>query len=111
MVTAMSTPKRKAHQLPPLFGEPDLVDRIFDYIVEQLPELKDRRTEVEQAVREEFARERATVRLRSPTQRQELARQVLDQFNGRNATEVARRLRISRATVFRLLKQPGGDGA
>jgi DNA-directed RNA polymerase specialized sigma subunit len=30
-------------------------------------------------------------------------------FNGRNATEVARVLKISRITVYRLLKQPGGS--
>ena len=39
-----------------------------------------------------------------------LATQVLSLFNGRNATEVARCLNISRATVYRLLKQPGAPG-
>lgn len=32
---------------------------------------------------------------------------ILTLFNGRNAAEVARRLQISRATVYRVLKQPG----
>jgi len=37
------------------------------------------------------------------------ARKVLALFNGRNAREVARKLGISRTSVYRYLKQPGGQ--
>ena len=33
--------------------------------------------------------------------------EVLRTFNSRNATELARRLQVSRATVYRWIKQPG----
>lgn len=86
--------------------EPDLVDRIFDYLVEQLPQLSpDQVREIERRVRdthggqENYVRKDARVRT--------LSTEVLAIFNGRNATEVARRLRISRATVYRHLKQAG----
>jgi Mor family transcriptional regulator len=90
-----------------LFSDPDLVDRIFDYIVAQLPELAGRASEVKGAVRAEFAGEKAWVAKRSSSERQQLAHKVLAIFNGRNATEVCRQLKISRATVYRLLKQQG----
>lgn len=93
----------KAHILPARFADPDLVDRIFDYVVELLPEIAAHQAEVKLAVRAEFAGQQVSVRSRD----WDLARQVLAAFNGRNATEVARMLRISRATVYRLLKQPG----
>lgn len=105
--------KPTAHQLGPAFAEPDIVDRIFDYICEQFPErfgacldaadlsgLKD-------ATRAEFAGAEYYIPSRSPTDRHRQVVEVLRLFNGRNATEVARRLQISRATVYRLLKQPG----
>lgn len=96
----------KGHQLSERFADADLVDRIFAYIVEQLPELAGRAPEVKAAVREEFAGIETYVCKRPGDKRQILARQVLSMFNGRNASEVARRLDISRATVYRLLKQP-----
>lgn len=90
-----------------LVAEPDLVDRIFDYVVALLPELGPRHVEVKLAVRAEFAGDRAYVLRRDRNGSHPLARQVLSLFNGRNATEVARELHISRATVYRVLKQPG----
>lgn len=95
------------HRLSERFAEADLVDRIFDYIVEQLPELKGRATEVKDAVRAEFAGEKVWVTKRSADERQRIAQQTLEFFNGRNVSEVARRLQISRATVYRLLRQAG----
>lgn len=86
----------------------DLVDRIFDYVVELIPEMRPHAQVVKDAVRHEFAGIEVYVGKRSSGQRLELARQVLALFNGRNSYEVARRLNISRATVFRLLKQAGG---
>ena len=96
------------------FDDPDLVDRIFDYVLELLPEIGERAEvlrEAKEAVRQEFAGERVYVAGRKASEReqerQRLAQEILAQFNGRSATEVARRLRIGRATVYRRLKQAG----
>lgn len=98
------------HTLGERFADPDLVDRLFDYVVDLLPELRERQLEIKQAVRAEFAGDRGYVRAFSIEQtRTPVAIEVLRLFNGRNATEVARQLRISRATVYRVLKQPGGN--
>jgi transcriptional regulator of acetoin/glycerol metabolism len=97
-------------------AEPDLVDRIFDYLLEMAPEfgqqVKDL-DEAKRAVRDEFGgvetyiRSGASRDVRSDLSR-ETAQKVLQLFNGRNATEVARRLQISRATVYRAIKTAGG---
>lgn len=96
---------RKARVTP--FTRPDIVDRIFDFIVEQIPEIAGRHPDVKRAVRSEFAMQIGYVRRRSIEESQGLALEVARLFNGRSATEVARILNISRATVYRLLKQPG----
>lgn len=98
-------------------AEPDLVDRIFDYILAD-PTLakainsqtltgKDAIPKLKAAVRAEFVGEKCYITGHSNTDRQHRVQQVLSLFNGRNATEVARSLRLSRATVYRYLKQPG----
>lgn len=91
---------------PALQAEPDLVDRIFDYLAADFAHLD--LSAHKAAVRAEFAGERCYIQGRPVTARQQIAAQVLCLFDGRNATEVARRLNISRATVYRLIKQPGG---
>ena len=92
------------HKLSERFEDPDLVARILEYCIAVCPEIGGRRIEIERAVRDEFASQQGYVRrYRKPA---DLATDVLRMFNGRNATEVARMLRISRATVYRLLKQP-----
>ena len=93
-------------------SEPDLVDRIFDYILSDPALAKamlamqsrhaDPVGELKSAVRAEFSGERVSI-----SSRTSIARQVLALFDGRNASEVARRLNISRATVYRHIKQPG----
>ena len=93
-------------------AEPDLVDRIFEYIfsdpamaaaVQSHAKVGDTPIQsLKDSVRAEFAGERQYI-----TKRRTHAGQVLALFNGRNATEVARRLSISRATVYRIIKQPG----
>lgn len=88
-------------------AEPDLVDRIFDYLTSELPELSDRAVHLKAAVRAEFKGEACYIAGRPATARQETVAQVLSMFNGRNASEVARRLQISRASVYRFIKQPG----
>jgi Mor family transcriptional regulator len=88
-------------------AEPDLVDRIFEYILAEMPEIAASVAKHKTAVRAEFAGEDCYIASRPATARQETVQQVLALFNGRNATEVARRLQIGRATVYRILKQPG----
>lgn len=90
-----------------LAAEPDLVDRIFEYLLAEFPHLAGDAARVEKAqaaVRAEFAGEEVYIQKRSS---KDIAAEVLRMFNGRNATEVARRLRIHRATVYRYLKQAG----
>lgn len=90
-----------------LAAEPDLVDRIFEYLLAEFPQLAGDAARVEKAqaaVRAEFAGEEVYIQKRSS---KDIAAEVLRMFNGRNATEVARRLRIHRATVYRYLKQAG----
>lgn len=90
-----------------LAAEPDLVDRIFEYLLAEFPQLAGDAARVEKAqaaVRAEFAGEEVYIQKRSS---RDIAGEVLRLFNGRNATEVARRLQIHRATVYRYLKQAG----
>lgn len=93
-------------------ADPDLVDRIFDYILAEIPQMAakpaDKLQQLKAAVRAEFKGEECYIASRPATARQETVAQVLALFNGRNASEVARRLQISRASVYRVLKQPGG---
>jgi DNA-binding transcriptional ArsR family regulator len=93
-------------------SEPDLVDRIFDYILSDpamaaaMRGMRNRDADpvndLKAAVRAEFQGEECYI-----AGRRVQAAEVLAQFNGRNASEVARRLDISRATVYRHIKQPG----
>lgn len=109
LVTEVPQPPVNGHVLTKRFADPDLVDRIFDYVCAMLPELAERQFEIKQAVRAEFAGERVYVRSSGAQDPHPLAVEVLRIFNGRNATEVARRLQIGRATVYRVLKQSGGS--
>jgi len=108
MHTAKNTPETLQALLT---AEPDLVDRIFDYILAEFPQIAGQPPEkiatTKAAVRAEFKGEECYIAARPVTERQQTVSQVLALFNGRNATEVARRLRLSRATVYRMLKQPG----
>ncbi len=100
-------PEPPARKAPNLFDDvdADLVDRIFDYMVELMPEISAHARDVKEAVRDEFGGASAYIRRRR--RNEFVAAEVLSLFNGRNATEVARRLRIGRATVYRMLKQSG----
>lgn len=96
-------------------AEPDLVDRIFDYIfadpdlsaaVQGTARLQNQPMDkLKTMVRAEFFGETCYIAGRPATARQAQVSQVLALFNGRNATEVARSLGISRPTVYRYLKQ------
>jgi Mor family transcriptional regulator len=94
-------------------AEPDLVDRIFDYILSD-PVLavaikKTSLSNIKSAVRAEFKGEECYIAGKPATARQQQVSQVLALIKGRNATEVARRLQIGRSTVYRVLKQSGHE--
>lgn len=91
----------------PDFTGPDLVDLIFEYIVSEFPEMQGRAPALKDATRKEFAGIETYIAQRSPTDRQNKVNEVMRLFNGRNATEIARRLKISRATVYRVIKTAG----
>lgn len=102
--------KAKTHATPEANFSPDLVDRLFEYLIELLPELRGSAATMERAeqqLRKEFAGQDVYIPARSSVDKAEERRQVLRLWNGRNATGVARTLGISRATVYRHLKQPG----
>ncbi|MDM0003900.1 Mor transcription activator family protein [Variovorax sp. J22R203] len=82
------------------------MDHVFAYLLREFPHLAGPQfAKAKRALREHLAGERVYVAARGSGDRAALAREVLSLFNGRNATEVARSLSISRATVYRLLKQ------
>lgn len=86
----------------------DLLERFVDQLYETVPELAVAdRARVEafvERLRREFGGGEIYIRKRVTPARRERA---LELFNGRNASEVARELGVSRATVYRLLKTPG----
>lgn len=107
---AVPPPKKATrHVLSERFADPDLVDRIFDYVVALIPELNSAEIEpTKAAIRKEFGGVEQYVRSESVDRRKrEMEREVRRMFDGRNATQIARVLNISRATVYRCLKQPG----
>ena len=98
------------HVLSDRFADADLVDRIFDFLLEQMPALAhdtQRVADLKAATRAEFRGEEVYIPARGRTDRQEQVAQALALFNGRNASEVARRLGVSRASVYRWIKQDG----
>ncbi len=108
MVTMIQTPS--VPQTMP--ADADLVDRIFDYLLTEIPGFAEsveraRLAELKTAVRAEFAGDRQRIAPRTAAGRRDTVAQVLALFNGRNATQVARRLNISRASVYRYIKQAG----
>lgn len=107
MIEPTSSTKKRQAMRAVISAEPDLVDRIFDYLVSEMPHLAADVKKYKDAVRSEFVGERCYIAATPATLRQQQAAMVLSLFNGRNASEVARRLNISRATVYRIIKQPG----
>ena len=90
--------------------EPDIVDRIFDYLLQACPDMGERFGDLkalQDDVRTEFAGRETYIRSRSAIERQARVQKVLALFNGRNASEVARELHMSRPHVYRILKQAG----
>jgi len=86
----------------------DLVDRIFDYLEGQLPrdlqaagQLGQLRTQM----RAEFAGARSYIPSVARHQRGQRIEAVLRLYNGRNAMQIAQQLQMSRASVYRIIKQ------
>jgi len=99
----MDSPTPKLQAL--VQADPDLVDRIFDYIVAEFPEFREAILKKKPDVRAEFRDEECYIAGVPATDRQKRAAEVLAMFNGRNTSEVARRLQISKITVWRYIKQ------
>jgi Mor family transcriptional regulator len=103
------------HQPPELTQDAsDLVDVVFAYCWKALQGTAEAGAEpdpeeIKAAIRQEFGGIETYIRRRES--RTLLANKVLSMFNGRNPTEVARELNISRATVYRLLKQSGNKSS
>jgi DNA invertase Pin-like site-specific DNA recombinase len=89
-------------------GDSDLVEMVVGFIIEMCPELHARQEQLKAEIRTEFSGLITYIPRRSIEQRRRTAEQVLTMFNGRNATEVARKLGVGRATVYRIIKQAGG---
>jgi len=62
---------------------------------------------IEQRLRAEMAGDRGYISLESSASREEKYEKARRMFNGRNASEIARTIGISRRTVYRILKTPG----
>lgn len=91
-----------------ILDDPDLIDSIFAFIAIEFPEMRERAAELKQMARREFAGIETYIPRRPKAERDRVAQEVLELFNGRNASEVGRRLNISRASVYRIIKTPGG---
>jgi hypothetical protein len=107
-----ATPAPTASPTPQLdaltASQPDLVDRIFDYVLELVPAIAERKTEIKGALRDEFGAQEGYIRRRE-LDPSATARLVLALFNGRNKHEIARRLDISLSQVHRIIKQSGDN--
>lgn len=94
----------------PVITDPDLVDRIFEFVLEQIPELGQRAASVKDSIRKEYGGEKHYVRQLEETREaraDRIRREVRRMFNGRNSAEVARVLQISKVTVWRCLRRDG----
>lgn len=88
--------------------QPDLVDFLMKLFAERHPDLLPIDLDAfETALRTEFGGDRHWVRKAKNQEREALIDQVLRTFNGRNASELARNLKISRQDVYRIIKTPG----
>ena len=91
-----------------LLDNADLIDKIFEFIQIEFPEMRDKAFALKELARREFAGIEIYIPRRSQIERDRIVAEVMVLFNGRNATEVGRRLNISRASVYRIIKTDGG---
>lgn len=87
-----------------ILDAPDLIDSIFEFISVEFPEMRERAAELKKMARREFAGIETYIPRRPKAERDRIMKEVIRLFNGRNASEVARRLNISRASVYRIIK-------
>lgn len=88
--------------------EGDFVASVLDLLASKGLLLEDNRTEADAALRGHFGCDRYYVAAKKREKSSaDLARTVLARFNGRNAREIARELRIGKTTVYRIIKQAG----
>lgn len=92
--------------------DPDIVDRLFAYLLEQMPELSGHAAELskaERALRTEFRAERG-VHVRSPRddERREIRDRVRQYPAGTTCLTIARELGVSRWTVMRVRQSMEG---
>jgi DNA invertase Pin-like site-specific DNA recombinase len=89
------------------------VDAIFEYLLREHPAIAGvaDSEDLKRLVRDQFGGQRGLYIRRGKSTEDQRRRvdQILELFNGRNASEIARRLGIGRATVYRLLKQARRD--
>lgn len=88
--------------------QPDVLDRLMSKLQDLHPIPEKEAAELHAALREEFGGERSTIYKRSAAEKAKMVNTALRKLNGHNATEIARELGVSRATVYRYIKQPGG---
>lgn len=110
-MTAMSPPKTSV--LAPVDddgGLPDVVARLLSHLCSEMPELKEdagRVQRMERVLRSEFGGQRIYIAATPAQEREQAMQEVLRRFNGRNASALAREMGLSRATVYRYIKQAG----
>lgn len=90
----------------------DLLTLAIQGLQKIMPTLSDElAAQLEDELRREIAGDREVIRgvisKQSLEKREIIKEEVRRRFNGRNATEVARDLKIGRATVYRILKTAG----
>lgn len=78
-------------------AEPEIANEVSQRLAEQ----------IERRLRALMSGDRGYISSQSPADRQATYERVRRMFNGCNATEIARELKIGRATVYRILKRPG----
>jgi len=88
-----------------ILDDPDLIDSIFAFIAIEFPEMRERAAELKQMARQEFAGIETYIPRRPKAERERVMQEVFRMFNGRNAAEVARCLKISRASVYRIINR------
>jgi Mor family transcriptional regulator len=87
-----------------LLDNVDLIDKIFEFIQIEFPEMHDKAFAQKELALREFAGIETYIPRRSQAERDRIAREVITVFNGSNAHEVAKRVCISRSSVYRIIK-------
>lgn len=75
--------------------------------MEIAPSIQGEADELKATIRSEFGGQTQYIHADVKGRQEKRMKEVLSLFNGRNATEVARKVGISRPTVYRYLKQAG----